>query len=397
MAKLSVQEKLMESLIYVSGTATTIAVLLIVFFLFREGVGLFLQPPLEEGYAIAIHPDNPVQNLNQEQIKGIFNQQITSWKELGGRAEEVLTFYPASVETQLEEQDFGEDFERLPTVLKDYALAHPNIILAMPERYVSSDLKIIELENISFLSDFVLGKEWYPTTTPVHSFGVWPIILGTLWVCVGALLFAIPTGIIAAVYLAEIAHPSVRDIIKPFIELLAGIPSVIYGFFGLVVVVPAIQQLFNLSVGETALAGSIMLGIIALPIIITIGEDAIRSTPQALKEASFGLGATHWQTIYRVILPYSISGIVSASILGVGRTIGETMAVLMVTGNAAQIPHSFLMPVRAITATVAAELGEAPQGGIHYEALFMLACILFVMTFLLNLLAEWVIAQREQK
>jgi phosphate transport system permease protein len=190
--------------------------------------------------------------------------------------------------------------------------------------------------------------------------------------------------------MAEIASGRVRRVLKPLIELLAGIPSVVYGFFGLIVIVPEIQKLFNLPVGETALAGSIVLGIMALPTIITVSEDAIRTTPRAMKEASLALGATRWQTIVRVIIPYSISGITAGAILGVGRAIGETMAVLMVTGNAAVIPHTILEPVRTIPATIAAELGEAAQGGLHYQSLFMLGCILFFITLGINLTVEYI-------
>ena len=211
---------------------------------------------------------------------------------------------------------------------------------------------------------------------------------GTFLVSIGAILLALPFGIAAAIYLAEIAQPRIRNFLKPTIELLAGIPSVVYGFFGLVVIVPFIQKLFNLPVGESALAGSIILGIMALPTIITISEDAIRNTPRAMKEASLALGANHWQTIMRVIIPYSISGITAATILGIGRAIGETMAVLMVTGNAAVMPTSFLQPVRTIPATIAAELGEAPFGGLHFKALFFLGCILFFITLLINFIVE---------
>ncbi|NJO03839.1 MAG: phosphate ABC transporter permease subunit PstC, partial [Bacteroidia bacterium] len=395
--KSRIQEKIIEGIIYISGTVTTLVVLLIIFFLFKEGIGLFFHSPLEEGYAVALHPENPINELDTEQIEDIFNREIDNWQALGGPDREILRFSPNEIEEIFTKDQLGPDFKNLPSLVESYALDHPEIIVAMPDIYLSPKLRRMELKNLAFFSDFIADKEWYPTTSPVHSFGVLPIILGTLWVCAGALMFAIPAGIIASIYLAEIAHPSVRNVIMPLIELLAGIPSVIYGFFGLVVVVPVIQNSFGLSVGETALAGSILLGIIALPIIVAISEDAIRSTPRELKESSLALGANHWQTIYRVILPYSISGIVSATILGVGRTVGETMAVLMVTGNAAQIPTSFLMPVRTITATVAAELGEAPQGGLHYESLFVLACILFVITFGLNLIADQVINKSGQK
>jgi phosphate transport system permease protein len=196
--------------------------------------------------------------------------------------------------------------------------------------------------------------------------------------------------------MAEIANERTRRFLKPVIELLAGIPSVVYGFFGLVILVPLIQQTFNLPVGETALAGSLILGIMALPTIITISEDAIRTTPMALKEASLGLGATHWQTLLRVTLPYARSGIMAAFILGIGRAVGETMAVLMVTGNAAVMPHSLLAPVRTIPATIAAELGEAPMGGTHFKALFALGIILFIITFVFNSLVEVVKTKKEK-
>ncbi|MEG2479385.1 MAG: phosphate ABC transporter permease subunit PstC, partial [Mucinivorans sp.] len=176
----------------------------------------------------------------------------------------------------------------------------------------------------------------------------------------------------------------------PIIELLAGIPSVVYGFFGLVVLVPLIQRSFGLPVGETALCGAIILAIMALPTIITVAEDAIRNVPRATKEASLALGASHWQTIRRVILPYSISGIMAAVVLGIGRAVGETMAVLMVTGNAAIMPTTLLEPVRTIPATIAAELGEAPSGGVHYEALFMLGCILFLITLVISISVEFI-------
>jgi phosphate transport system permease protein len=172
------------------------------------------------------------------------------------------------------------------------------------------------------------------------------------------------------------------------VELLAGIPSVVYGFFGLVVLVPLIQQLFKLDVGETVLAGSIVLGIMALPTIVTVAEDSLRTTPRALKEASLALGASQWQTLVRVVVPYAKSGISTAIILGIGRAIGETMAVLMVTGNSSNIPTSFLQPTRTIPATIAAELGETPYGGLHFSALFALAIILFLFTIIINLTVE---------
>lgn len=215
-----------------------------------------------------------------------------------------------------------------------------------------------------------------------------PFVAGYPWVSLGAILIALPFGLAVAIYLAELADGRLRKVLKPVIELLAGIPSVVYGFFGLVVIVPLVQKTFSLPVGETGLAGSLILAVMALPTIITVAEDALRSTPRAMKESSLALGATHWQTIRRVVIPYSISGITAAAVLGIGRAIGETMAVLMVTGNAAVIPTTLLEPVRTIPATIAAELGEAPAGGTHYEALFLLGCILFLLTLIISVTVE---------
>ena len=176
--------------------------------------------------------------------------------------------------------------------------------------------------------------------------------------------------------------------------MLAGIPSVVYGFFGLIVIVPLLKNSFNLDSGQSGLAGGILLAIMALPTIITVSEDALRNTPNAMREASLAMGASQWQTIYRIVIPYSSSGISAAAILGIGRAMGETMAVLMVTGNAAVIPHSILEPLRTIPATIAAELGEAPTGGLHYQALFTLGCILFIITVVANLLAGYISKKR---
>ncbi|MBL7691134.1 MAG: phosphate ABC transporter permease subunit PstC, partial [Flavipsychrobacter sp.] len=218
--------------------------------------------------------------------------------------------------------------------------------------------------------------------------GILPLILGTLMVSLGAILLALPFGLVTAIYMAEIAHPVWRRIMKPVIELLAGIPSVVFGFFGLIVIVPMVQKVCHIDVGETALAGSIVLGIMALPTIISIAEDAIRNVPNSMREASLALGATQWQTIRSVVIPYAKSGIWAGIILGVGRAVGETMAVLMVTGNASNMPTTFLQPVRTIPATIAAELGETSAGGLHYSALFALGCVLFLMTMVLNVYVQ---------
>lgn len=223
------------------------------------------------------------------------------------------------------------------------------------------------------------------------------MILGTLLVSFAAIIIALPLGMGAAIYMAELAGERTRKVLKPAVELLSGIPSVVYGFFGLVVLVPLVQKVFDLPVGETGLAGSIILAIMALPTIITVSEDAMRNTPRSMREASLALGATNWQTIYKIVIPYAKSGIAAAAVLGIGRAVGETMAVLMVTGNAAIMPTTLLAPVRTIPATIAAEIGEVPAGSSHYQALFMLGCILFLITLVISITAETISKRQHYK
>lgn len=392
----SVTEKLIESLLTLSGAITTVIVLLIVIFLFKEGAGLFGDSTTENGSVLAVNKVNKVKALSAAQLKRVFDQEITNWKELGGSNDSIILFYVDNIGDYYSEEQVGANFEHLADCISNLTDSLPGILAYFPEKYKAANFKgtILEAEKVK-VGAFLSGKEWFPTAQPAAQLGVLPLIMGTLWVSLAAILFALPLGLAAAIYMAEIARPRIRGVLKPLIELLAGIPSVVYGFFGLVVVVPLIKDLFHLDVGETGLAGAIILGIMALPTIITISEDAIRNTPRAMKEASLALGATHWQTILRVILPYSASGITAAAILGIGRAVGETMAVLMVTGNSSIMPHTLLQPVRTIPATIAAELGEAPQGGLHYKALFALGCILFIMTLLINLTVEFISNRRK--
>jgi phosphate transport system permease protein len=395
-----ITESFVEIIFTLSGTITTVVILLIVVFLFKEGLGLFNSPEIEKGYTLCLHADNPVNRLNPAQIKKIFDYEIDNWETVGGLNQEIVPFRFESVFTLYSEEELGEDYALLPEKLGEIIKNEPGIIAFFPSQYLpdvgTNNYSSLQSQSIH-PSDFFGGKEWMPTATPAPQLGVLPLILGTLWVSLFAILIALPLGLGVAVYLSELASESIRKLLKPTIELLAGIPSVVYGFFGLVVLVPLIQKIFNLPVGETAFAGSIILAIMALPTIITVAEDAMRNTPRDIREASLALGATQWQTIYKVIFPYSISGISAAVVLGIGRAIGETMAVLMVTGNAAVMPHSLFEPIRTIPATIAAELGEAPAGGLHYRALFMLGCILFLITMLVNITAEVIAKQSLRK
>jgi len=234
---------------------------------------------------------------------------------------------------------------------------------------------------------FLFTRGWFPTHEE-PSFGILALIVGSIVVTVGSLIVAIPLGVGSAIFLSEIAGFKTREFLKPFIELLAGIPSVIYGLFGMAFLAPFIMRLFNLPTGLNAFTTSIILGIMVVPIISSISEDAISSIPKELREASYALGANKWETIYRVVLPAAKSGIIASIILGFGRAVGETMLVLMVAGGSAIIPKSIFSPVRPMTSAIAAEMGEAVVGSDHYHALFGIAIVLFIITFLSNLITE---------
>jgi len=237
------------------------------------------------------------------------------------------------------------------------------------------------------LGDFLSGRFWYPISDP-PKLGILPLILGSLLVTAGAIVLAVPLGIAAAFYIAEIAPRRLRDVLKSLVEILAAIPSVVLGFIGMVTLVPFIKKIFNLPTGLTALSGAIMLAFMALPTIISISEDAINAVPREYKEGAIALGATHWQTLHRVIIHGALPGVIAAAMLGIGRVFGETMAVMMVTGNAAVIPKALTQPVRTLTATIAAEMGEAVRGSEHFYALFAIGIVLFIISFAINFTAD---------
>jgi phosphate transport system permease protein len=239
------------------------------------------------------------------------------------------------------------------------------------------------------VADFLLGRLWYPTSDP-PVFGILPLITASLAVTVVSSAISIPLGVMTAIYLSEIAAPRAREILKPVVELLAALPSVVIGFFGMVVVAPFLQGLLNLPTGLNLFNAALMLAFMSIPTICSISEDAIYGVPRDVKEASLALGATHWETIYRVTIPGALSGITTAIILGMSRAIGETMVVLMVAGGAALVPASLFDPVRPMPASIAAEMAEAPFRGDHYHALFAIGAVLFLFTLLFNLVADHV-------
>jgi len=245
--------------------------------------------------------------------------------------------------------------------------------------------------------DFFTGDVWDPSSPNTPRYGILPMVLGTFLVTLGAIVIALPIGIGCSIYLAEIAHPKIRETLKPIIEILAGIPSVVYGFFALVILSTWIDNFLNSTTRLNALTGSIMLAVMMLPIIISLSEDAIRSVPQEMKEASLALGLSKWDTIRGVVIPAALSGITAAVILGVARAIGETMTVLMATGNAPVISFDMLSSMRTMTATIAIEMGEVPFGSTHYHSLFAVGIVLFAITFIVNFIADRVMKRFREK
>jgi phosphate transport system permease protein len=284
------------------------------------------------------------------------------------------------------------------------------------EFVIESSIRILGFSTIGFVSLIFLfllreglpvfwevspgnlfGIHWFPT---FDIFGTLPLILGSAYVTLAAILIALPLGVTTAVFVREVAPDWTREILKPLIEVLAGIPSVVLGFFGMHVIAPLVRTTLDAPTGLTAFTGALLLAYMALPTIISVAEDALDSVPKGYRDAALAMGATKWQTIWRVVVPAARSGIATAVMLGMGRAIGETMAVMMVTGNAARMPlslGSIFMPVRTMTATVAAEMGEVANGSVHYHALFGIGIILFILTFVINLVAAAAVFKKKYR
>jgi len=246
------------------------------------------------------------------------------------------------------------------------------------------------------LREFLFSRQWYPTHEDPE-FGIWTLLVGSIFATLGALVIALPLGLGSAVFISEIAGKRWREMAKPVIELLAAIPSVVYGLFGMAVLAPFVRETFNLDTGLNLFSTSIILGLMVVPIIASMSEDALSSVASDLREASLALGATKWETITRIVIPAARSGVIGSILLGFGRAIGETMVVLMVAGGSAQIPRTVFQSLRPLTSTIAAEMGETVMGDLHFQSLFAIAIVLFVITFLTNLITELVFLKRSSR
>jgi phosphate transport system permease protein len=245
----------------------------------------------------------------------------------------------------------------------------------------------LSLFRVYGVGEFLFGRNWLPISEP-PKFGMVPLLLGSIYVTVGAIVICVPVGVAAAMFIAEVAPTFLKHILKSLVEILASIPSVVLGFIGIVWLSPYLKHTFGLPTGMCGLTGSLLLAFMALPTIISISEDALIGVPRAYKEAAFGLGATRWQALWRIVLPAASPGIIAGVMLGIGRVIGETMVVMMVTGNSPVIPTSILQPLRTLTATIAGEMGETVSGSEHYFALFAVGLVLFIITFIINFIAD---------
>ncbi|MHB1341251.1 MAG: phosphate ABC transporter permease subunit PstC [Coriobacteriia bacterium] len=246
------------------------------------------------------------------------------------------------------------------------------------------------------LGTMLSGVQWYPTSDP-GKFGLLPLITGSLMVTAVALGVAVPVGVGAAVYISEFSGSAAKEITKTIVEFMAAVPSVVYGLIGVAVLIPGVKEAFGLTSGMTALTGGIVLGVMSIPTVVSISEDALHAVPMSLRQGSAALGNTRWQSTYKVTVPAASSGIFAAVMLGLGRAIGETMAVLMLTGNAAVMPSSVFESVRTMTGTIAAEMGEVVQGGVHYSVLFTVGLVLFTITFGINLAADLVLERQRKR
>jgi len=352
----------------------------ITLFLFREGIPALTRKPFE-GLVFAVHPENPVPKLSAGDCRALFQKNL-EWPAVGGPSVPVLPIHLYNLERYVGNQATPE---KIKAFLDSVAHAR-GIIVALPREWLPTSLRPIEVKWSA--REALLGSvRWSPTYEPLPEVGIWPLLLGSLWVTFLALIITIPLGVVMAIYTAEFLPRSLYYPMKVLWEVVAGLPSVVVGFWGLVVLVPWLQKAFQLTTGETALAAAILLGWMTIPLMASLTEEALSNVPRLLVEASYGLGATTWQTILRVKLPAIRASLLTASLLSAGRILGETMIVLIVSGNAPVIPTSPLSPVRTLPATLAAELGEAPVGSSHYHTLFFLGLILFLLTLSLNILA----------
>lgn len=403
-------ERALELLIRLSGVSAMVFVLAIFFFVFREAFPVLVNDKVGVPVLAAEDLKDPAA-LWREIKEGTDAVSERAREAIGDAAQELDTLVLAAGD----EEGAAAFLKRLrrelndviegPALLADLDLDALGLSartreliaeeptgesLAWVNRFVlvESYPTYLERGGRFSLTEFLFSTEWYPTSASNVRYGILALIVGTLCVSGLAVLLAVPFSFGAAIFISEFCGPKLKEVLKIIIELLAAIPSVVWGFIGLTVMSKLIVQYTGAQVGVNVLNGGIILALMCVPIITSLAEDALKAVPDTYREASLALGATRWQTIFRVLLPAAKNGLLAAALLGVGRAVGETMAVLMTTGHAVQIPHGLLDSARTLTANIAAELGEAPAGSAHYRVLFLTGVFLFGITFLINVTAD---------
>lgn len=357
-------------LIRVCGWSAIVFVFGIFLFIFIEGAPFLvnaLRYHVDETRQAIVITRLPVENPEEITVERI--EEAIHAGTLTGADKAAYEMVEGSVQVVVELKP-GADAER---VMRD-------LLVAFPMRQDRSHM-------LSFFTD----GNWRPDSEVRPQFGILALILGTLSVTGLALLLSVPLGLAAAIYISEFCEGTLRETLKVIIEILAAIPSVVWGFIGYVVMNPLIQWVTGAPIGLNVLNGGIILALMSVPIIVSVGEDSLKAVPDTYREAALALGASRWQVIYKVLIPAAKNGLLAAVLLGIGRSIGETMAVLMATGHAVNIPHGVLDPVRTLTATIAAELGETVRGGPHYQSLFVIGMALMLIAFVVNLTADLVV------
>jgi len=370
-----------KRVVQAAGWTTLVVLIGLAVFLFREGLPALSRTPYE-GLVFAVHPTNPVSQLEAEAVRSLLRGE-KKWVDLGGPAAPVVPVYLGNLERYA-----SRDPAAVRRVLDSLA-GQQGVLFALPEALLPASTRRVVVRWKPFQELFG-SVRWSPTYEPLPSVGVWPLLVGSLWVSLIGLAVVVPVGLAMAIYAVEFLPKPLYYPVKILWELLAGLPSVVVGFWGLVVLVPWVKDTFHLEAGETAFTAGLILGWMTLPLMASLTEEALSAIPPLLVEASYGLGATQWQTIRRFKLPYILPSLAAAILLSAGRILGETMVVLIVSGNAPVLTFTPLQPVRTLPATLAAELGEAPVGSYHYHVLFLLGVMLFLLTLALNLAAYFI-------
>lgn len=400
----TLKENLIRTLFLLSSVTAIATLAGIAFFLFKEAFPTFLSPYATSIRALVpvVHRENQVwkKSISQDKLRDVYTGKLTDWQELGGNRGkiQVISYSETTYEGKkwldglLGEEILAQDAIKVESArqMTSAIARNKNAIGYLDREDIGRITREFKLAKRVGVVEFLFGKEWYPPPNDPPSFQIFPILWASIIVTFFSAIIAIPLGVGSAIYMSEIAHTKTNEILKPVIELFAALPSVVIGFFGMVIVAPFLQKQFDIPNGLNLSNASILLAFMAVPTIASVSEDALRSVPQSLKEASYALGATQWETTWRVTVPAALNGISAAVILGLARAMGETMVVLMVAGGAAMIPDGLFDPVRPMPAAIAAEMGEAPRGGMHYHALFAVGVTLFILTFCFNLLSDFI-------